>query len=210
MVKIDDFQEAFTKAEEEIHFAEMAIGCLSSDEDDACVSKSQPRGVVIPAINELRYAAKHLSKALKAGEDKSQIDEQLQRAIRHCVRSRLDALKAVILFLSRHFFSFTGDYKRLNIPKKDREILNSYRQRIWSVLESLAGYNAENTDAECENMRAVIKDLYTIYEDVEGRRSLYNELLEKMDKHDKVTLWQWIAGIAITLLLFIIARLFIN
>jgi len=118
MVKIDEFQEAFTKAEEEIRFAEMAIGCLSSDEDGSCVSNSQPRGVVIPAINELRYAAKHLSKALKVGEDESQIDEQLQRAIRHCVRSRLDALKAVVLFLSQHFFLLPVIIKGLTSLKK--------------------------------------------------------------------------------------------
>jgi len=208
MVKIDDFHEAFTKAEEEIHFAEMAIGGLSSDEDDACVSKSQPRGVVIPAINELRYAAKHLSKALKAREDESQINEQLQRAIRHCIRSRLDALKAVILFLSRHFFSFTGDYKRLNVPEEDRKILNSHRQRIWDILNSLARHHAEDTDAECEQMREAIEELCKIYVDVEGRRGAYNVLLEKMNRHDKTTLWQCIAGIAFALLLFFITLFF--
>ena len=58
MVKtIADFHVAFLEAEEEIKFAELFIDGLASIEDDDCASNNQPRGVVIPSINELRYAA---------------------------------------------------------------------------------------------------------------------------------------------------------
>ena len=64
MVTIADFHEALLDAEEEIKFAELSIDSLASVEDDDRASVCQPRGVVLPAINELRYAAKHFSCAV--------------------------------------------------------------------------------------------------------------------------------------------------
>jgi len=207
MVNIDDFHEAFTRAEEEIHFAEMVIGSLSSEDDD-CISGNQPRGIVIPAINELRYAAKHLSKMLQVNEESSQFQEQLQRAVRHCVRARLDALKAVVLFLARDFYSFTGDYKKLRLSQEDREILNSHRKKIWDTLNSLARYRAECTDGDCENMKEAIEDLHQIYEDTESRRGIYSQLMETISRHDKSTLWQWGVGVVIAIVFFILGKWF--
>ena len=208
MVNINDFHEAFTKAEEEICFAEMAISSLSSEENDDCISDNQPRGVVIPAINELRYAAKHISKMLQVGEESPQFQEQLQKAINHCVRARLDALRAIVLFLARDFYSFTGDYKKLRLPQEDREILNSHRKKIWDTLNAIARHRAECTDAEYEKTKEATKELYQIYEDTESRRGIYCQLMETVNRHDKSTLLQWIAGLIIAIIFFLLGKWF--
>ena len=109
MVTIADFHKAFLEAEVEIKFAELSIDSLASVEDEDYDSTYQPRGVVIPAINELRYAAKHLSCAMQENVAEEYRSEQLHRAIRHCVRARLDALRAVVLFFARDFWNSNTD-----------------------------------------------------------------------------------------------------
>ena len=106
MVTIADFHKALLDAEEEIKFSELSIDSLASVEDDDRAAICQPRGVVLPAINELRYAAKHFSCAVQEGVAEAEQQEQLRRAIRHCIRARLDALRAVVLFFARDFYRF--------------------------------------------------------------------------------------------------------
>jgi hypothetical protein len=56
-------------------------------------------GVVIPAINELRYSASHIISSIK--NDSSSIknqEESLRRAIRHSQRASYDAIEGGILF----------------------------------------------------------------------------------------------------------------
>lgn len=221
MVKISEFIEAFTKAEEEIAFAEMAVGCLSSDEDENCVLQDSPRGVVVPAINELRYAAKHLSNHFKATvaapESAKAIlknktlegycDEQVQRAIRHCIRSRVDALKAVVLYLARDFYSFSGDYRKCNIPAKDKEILNNYRKKIWDTLEALSKYHTESTDGSCEKLKEVIGELHQIYVDTADKRGSYAELLASVHSHHSISNWQFCISNAVSMVIGILSVL---
>jgi len=143
MVTIADFHKVFFEAEAEIKFAELLIDSFTSVEDENCVAGYQPRGVVIPAINELRYAAKHIACAIQENVPEEYREEQLRRAINHCVRARLDALRAVVLFLVRDFHQFTNDYRLLDVAATDREKLNSYREKIWSVLSTLSRDNSK-------------------------------------------------------------------
>ncbi|MDR1964822.1 MAG: hypothetical protein LBQ50_13700, partial [Planctomycetaceae bacterium] len=111
MVANQDFHDAFLKAEEDIKFAELSVGSLASIEEDDCNSQSTPRGIIVPSINELRYAARHFSNAIQLGNCSDEYSEQIQRAVRHCIRARLDALRATVLFLVRHFQCFSQDYR---------------------------------------------------------------------------------------------------
>ena len=196
MVKtIADFHIAFLEAEEDIKFAELFIDGLASIEDDACESNCQPRGVVIPSINELRYAAKHLSCAMQEGVAEAYRSEQINRGIRHCIRARLDALKAIILFLVRDFHRFTDDYRLLNISAEDRERFNAHRQTVWDVLSRLSKDRSQSTNEDCENLKAAIEKLHVVYCDVQKFRGVFNELTAKIDKQGKTSTWQWVIGI---------------
>jgi hypothetical protein len=201
MVTIADFRQALIEAEEEIKFAELSVGSLASVESDGCIVACEPRGIVIPAINELRYAAKHISDAMQEGVSAEDRAEQIHRAIRHCIRARLDALKAVVLFLARDFYQFCADYRKLNITVKDREKLNAHRQKIWDVLSALSKDRSQSTNENCEKLKASIVELHDIYTDVSEYRGVFNQLLAKMDKHDKSSTWQWGVGIILAIAL---------
>jgi len=198
MVTIADFHESLLTAEEEIKFAELSIDCLASIEDENCVAACSPRGVVIPAINELRYATKHLSCAIQEDSTEGCRIEQLRRGISHCIRARLDALRAVALFLARDFYQFSADYRKLKIPAKDRDKLNAYRQKIWDVLSTLSRDRSQSTNENCEKLKMSIAELHDIYIDISNYRGVFNELMAKMNWMSKLTTRQWIIGIVYT------------
>ena len=107
----DTYREEFLKAEQAIGFAELSInslGIIKASEGDKCCDKpaETPNGVVIPAINELRYSAKHYADYIA---DPS-TPEQLQRAIRHCIRARFN-VKKVALYNHR----MRGNYEHISI-----------------------------------------------------------------------------------------------
>ena len=200
MVKtVADFHTAFLEAEEEVKFAELFIDGLASIENDDCVSAYQPRGVVIPSINELRYAAKHLSSAMQEGVSEEYRSEHINRGIRHCIRARLDALKAVILFLVRDFHRFTDDYRLLNISAEDQERFNAHRQTVWEVLSKLSKDRSQSTKEDCENLKTAIENLHNVYCDVQKFRGVFNKLVEKIDKQGKTSTKQWVIGIALAI-----------
>jgi hypothetical protein len=201
MVTIADFHNALSEAESEIKFAELWIDSLASTKDEDSVPVFEPRGVVIPAINELRYAAKHVSCAMQEGVTTEEREEQLRRAIRHCIRARLDALRAVVLFFVRDFYRFSNDYRMLDITTEDRERFNSHRKTIWDVLSALSRDRSQSTSEDCDKLKKTIVNLHGVYLDVDKYRGKLNELLAKMDTHDKSSTWQWWVGIILAVAL---------
>ncbi|GHT28883.1 hypothetical protein FACS18942_09660 [Planctomycetales bacterium] len=205
MVTVADFHKAFLEAEEDIKFAELSIGSLASIENSDCEPACEPRGVVVPSINELRYAAKHISSAVQNGVLQDKQEEEIRRAIRHCIRARLDALKSVILFFARDFYKFTDDYRLLDIDDADRKNLNEHRQKIHNVMLALSKNHSESTNEDCEKLKSSIEELQVVYIDVLKYRGIFNKVLSKIDAHDKSTTWQWKAGIVFAIILSLIA-----
>jgi hypothetical protein len=213
MVTIADFHKAFLEAEAEIKFAELFVSGLASVEDTDCVGACEPRGVVIPAINELRYAAKHISSAMQEDVAEDYRMEQLRRAVRHCIRARLDALRSIVLFLSRDFQQFSDDYRLLDIAEEDREQLNVHRKKIWDVLSKLSRDHSNSTSEDCEKLKASIDELHSVYLDVSKFRGKFNQVLSRIEskiestvgKHDKTSTWQWQIGIIVAIILALIA-----
>ncbi|MBF0109266.1 MAG: hypothetical protein HQL76_08830 [Magnetococcales bacterium] len=95
---LNTISELFRNAEIEIKLAEQMSG-----------------NIIIPAINELRYAGNHLLKGLLASSPKEQ-REQYFRALRHCQRAHYDAVEAVLLYLLDKFRTFQNDYEEVSIP----------------------------------------------------------------------------------------------
>ncbi|MGL6226487.1 MAG: hypothetical protein ACRC10_07665 [Thermoguttaceae bacterium] len=199
MVNLDGFYSAFAHAETDIKYAELSVSRLSSDEDEACVTQNSPRGVVVPAINELRYAAKHLATAMQLGSEGDDYDEQIRRATRHCIRARLDALKATVLFYAQHRYSFDEDYRLVILPDEKRKELNDYREKMQQVLLLLSEDHADSTDAECDRLRTCIEELRGYYNDLENNRNWFNQLLlaEEIKRLKNSSTTQWKLGIII-------------
>jgi hypothetical protein len=113
---------ALTKAEKAIKYAEYTIDSFTSQEDvenDPYAPDKKISGIVVPAVNELRYAAKHISKIFQSVDSSGLNQEELDKAIRHCVRARYDALHAISLYLIRDFQQFAADYKESDKLRKN-------------------------------------------------------------------------------------------
>ncbi|MGL4595632.1 MAG: hypothetical protein ACRCUY_12985 [Thermoguttaceae bacterium] len=104
-------------------------------------------------------------------------DEQIRRATRHCIRARLDALKAIVLFYVTHQYNFHNDYRLVILPDNNRKKLNDYREKIQKVLSQLSKDNADSTNSECDQLRKYIDELRGYYNDLENSRELFNQLL---------------------------------
>jgi hypothetical protein len=200
MVTIDELYSAFSEAEEDIKFAELSIDSITTVEDDECFTQSLPiKGVVIPSVNELRYAAKHLLVALwQKSSSEKEYEEQIQRAYRHCIRARLDALRATILFFIRDFYAFSQDYRFITLSEEARKKLNDHRQKINFILNMLSKYRLENE--ECNKLKSYIEELRNFYFFAESQRSQFNILLDKMSTHEKTTDKQFVIGTILTVI----------
>ena len=67
-----------------------------------------------PPVNELRYAGKHISKALVAS-DTSAASDEISSAEKHCKRSLFDSMEIGIAYFLRRFAFFAEDYRRVEI-----------------------------------------------------------------------------------------------
>ncbi len=76
----------------------------------------QVEGLVFPAVNELRYAGKHLSEALLLGEGDAARIEQLRKARNHCHRATYDARDAVVQFFLAELRLLDKTFKESPIP----------------------------------------------------------------------------------------------
>ncbi len=210
MVVDDEFREAFSKAEEDIKYAELAIYSFSTNEDDDCLKNTNesPRGVVVPSLNELRYAAKHLLNAMQLDSSSPEYQEQIRRATRHCIRARLDALKATVLFLVRDFRAFSQDYRLVPLPQNERDQMNAHRETIQAALKILSKDHSQSTNEECGKLKECVERLHGFYLVVERDRDKYNQILAEIDNHNKSSTMQWMVGLAIAVISFLLGLCF--
>lgn len=76
----------------------------------------EENGVDVPAINELRYAGRHILNGLVAESD-AEREDQLLRAKRHCQRALYDAYDGAIYYRLQCFQEFEHDYRLVSVPK---------------------------------------------------------------------------------------------
>jgi hypothetical protein len=80
----------------EVDELDVAARLILAD-DEIEVTTSVKDSLVIPAINELRYAARHLALGLRETDLEAR-RAQLKSAAAHCARASLDAIEARALF----------------------------------------------------------------------------------------------------------------
>jgi len=206
-----DVKKAFDEAERALRYADLSINNLSTkaassvDLSAACASacprlSSGPRnreGVVVPAVNELRYAGKHLIGAIwfQSCNRKEEEQEQLRRANRHCIRARYDALRATALFLIRDYRQFSDDYRFIIHHVEGAE---EHRRIIEEVLEFLCQHTSEDSDEilgeECDKFHDAIEKLKPIFLHSSSQRGKLNELLDQAKKQEELIKTQGKSG----------------
>lgn len=79
------------------------------------------------AVNELRYAGRHILDALVA-TDRAEEHKQLTRAEAHCERAVYDAYDGAIFFHLRNFRTFLNDYKNVVIAEVIPDFVETMRR----------------------------------------------------------------------------------
>ncbi|MGL4941606.1 MAG: hypothetical protein ACRC46_00260 [Thermoguttaceae bacterium] len=116
------YRESFERAEHYLKEAEFFVGPLSPRDIALGGSKS---GVLVPSINELRYAGRHAAQALRDGAD---VNAEYEDAIRHCNRACFDAIDAQIQYILAECRRFCDDYGRVVVST----IINDYgADKAW-------------------------------------------------------------------------------
>jgi hypothetical protein len=181
---IKKFQEAFQKAEEAIRFADLSITTLAktTPSEDCCESAPKaPKGIAIASVNELRYASHHFTCFLLCDSEEDQ-KEQLQRALRHCYRSRYDALRAAVLFMVRDFKIFSEDYK--DVPH-DIDGMDNHRRIVETVIDFTCKEPHGDTEEQCCRLQNAISDMRPFFLYSSSQRSILNKLHAEMSKQSQ-------------------------
>ena len=151
------------------------------------------------AINELRYAGRHLTEWLaQKGE------EELDKAVRHCRRATYDAHEAQLLYYLEEIRKFKNDYRNIVIS----EVVASYGEILHEIRQA---------QDEINRMRNADMDKAELYRQLAGyvapiaRNCLlldsHREELNKKIRKERlqvVTCWAAIIGAALAFASFVL------
>jgi hypothetical protein len=162
MAAKDLFVSAFSEAESHLKRVELLV---LSTVRKVPVSDEEVKGLLMPAVNELRYAGYHITKALTAisAEDE---ESAYDIAIKHCRRSSYDSLEAGLQFCLEECGTFRHDYRLVQIAR----IMPCYaedRIRLNKIKDSLT----------------VLQSKETYYKGVEEHLIALSEILERWDAY---------------------------
>ena len=173
------------------------------------------RGLVVPAINELRYCGKHLLDACT----QEQADEELRRARAHCQRAIYDAAEAAALASLESFDTFRARFHKVpigGVVAGYQAICEDFRALRKSVSERLDDEEKPNRyRALMDSAKKAMSHLETLdaMEEELKKRQAEKEALERErqsgQRNSRVTLWLqgiglFLAGVgtAVTVLAF--------
>lgn len=159
-------------------------------------------GVIIPAVNQLRYAGQHLVRTLNGCNNPT---EELSQSINHCKRASFDACEAGLLYCLDLFKQFQDDYRTVSVVAvlpdwlkycaTAREAQNLVQ--ISQDGDRISSYtNAENA----------LDELLIIVSRFPDAREELNKTLKNDRRNFKILLWTLIAAVVaaiITLLAYI-------
>lgn len=160
--KLEDIKALFHRAEERVKRVE------ASDKDS---------GVVVPAINELRYAGYHILEA-ETAYDQGAREEDLQKAKRHCQRAVYDAVEVAALDRLDRFDMFDQDYRFISFG----EIVSDYTQKkryVDQVRHFISETPREEREAYYEKVQEYLDKLDTIVNELDDARPEINKIMRR-------------------------------
>ncbi|MDH5325571.1 MAG: hypothetical protein OEZ68_02645 [Gammaproteobacteria bacterium] len=133
-------------------------------------------GLVVPAINELRYAGHHVLKSLNT-RDTHQSTDELGKAKKHCKRAIYDASEAGLLYLFRVYKNFREDYRRLNLQPH----FSNYEEKVATVKKAYQlleqRHAEENKDELYQKFYETYRSLKETIETFENSRDDLNRVI---------------------------------
>lgn|GEM_PF-1465738 len=124
-------------------------------------------GLLVPAVNELRYCSYHIIKAIAADNEADQ-KEQLHRSTRHCERASFDALELSLSTLIIKIDEFKKTYAPKNVV-------------LSSVIDDYAGDMAEvrhGQDLLTDNYKDKVENFQLVREQLLKIKKIYIKLQE--------------------------------
>lgn len=152
-----DIADLFTEAENAIKGVELECNEL-----------------IIPAINELRYAGFHLKEYIKNPE----LVDEIRKAEGNCKRAIYDAHEASILYYLKEFHKFKDDYRKVIISQVVPDY-NKYRQRIAEIIESIKSVDKEQRDTYYRACKSYNDELRDIVANFDASRDELDKLIRK-------------------------------
>ena len=132
------------------------------------VERLENEGLILPSINELRYAGYHLLKAIKAGSDELRSDE-IRKSQNHCERAIFDAYEVGIFGCIERINQFLFDYR--NIPLSDIvPNIGEIRTCVDDVLDFTDGIPKDDRAAHYQQCEQQFERLYAFSRTVKAAR----------------------------------------
>lgn len=149
------------------------------DEAESHIKKIEllNKNLRIPAVNQLRYVAHHLTKAITCNDPKVE-DAELNEALEHARRGRYDALEAGIHYFVGVFTAFQNDFK-------DEVIVDlfadypKYIRRINEIIRMIGGIKRRADNHNWPNVVNEFEELHKMYSDFIIMRTELNKRKKK-------------------------------
>lgn len=151
---------------------------------------------IIPAINQLRYAACHLKESFQA-KDEEEERECIQSAERHCRRAIHDACEAVVDYVAMWVAEFEKGFKYIPLSSelpKHVEMRGTIREAVSYVAE----HNHETADDP-----QVIESLDEYVEKLLAIQVRYEDARDPLNKRARNARWKAIGVLAGLLFAFL-------
>lgn len=159
------------------------------------VEQRHGEGLVVPAVNELRYAGYHLVQALQAANAESE-KSQLDRACKHCRRSIYDSVEVGIHKCLDQFRLFEHDYRLVQIADTAPEY-NSAVDAADKLYVQIGQVTHEDRDAYYSALLERYTEFEALVSGLERRRP---ELNKKMHRRRRAGIATAV-GLALTVLI---------
>lgn len=158
------------------------------------VEHTHNKGMITPAINELRYAGNHILKALSSESHESQT-EDLIRAERHCQRAIYDAIEVGALDCFAVFDVFQDDYKLFEVS----EVCPEYNETL-DMVDSVRNFVRDAQKSQKEDFYKELQKKYQPLKEavdrLDRRRPQINVIMNKRRRRG----FYVVAGLIVALL----------
>ncbi|MFN3077014.1 MAG: hypothetical protein ABT940_09080 [Alphaproteobacteria bacterium] len=134
--------------------------------------------LVIPSVNELRYAGSHmLCAALE--ENSGTARESFRKALAHCQRATYDAYDSIIVYLLGQIDTFKGDYRTVPIVPHfaNYELLRTRAREAKDMLDT-ARANHDSRETYYTACKKIYPDLQKYCEQMEDAREELNKAVK--------------------------------
>jgi len=142
-------------------------------------------GLDTPAVNQLRYAGRHLLNSL-TGKTSIAPEQEYERAVAHVKRASFDALDSGIIYCLREIQFFRNDYRKIEITTPGYLNIISSARKAKYLLDK-ARKDFDNRHEYYQEARKHFKLLKEACEVLEDTRSEQNKRLSSHNRKIFIT-----------------------